>query len=39
MFVFDPSNGEVLYFAYQMSGMSITKDNIEDMVNSIKGQK
>ncbi|MEO5571171.1 MAG: hypothetical protein ABIT08_09780 [Bacteroidia bacterium] len=39
MFVFDPSNGEVVYFDYQMSGMSITKSNIEDLANAIKGKK
>jgi hypothetical protein len=39
MFVFDPSNGEVVYFEYQMSGMSITKDNIEDMAKAISGKK
>ena len=39
MFVFDPSNGEVVYFAYQMSGLSITKGNIEDLADAIKGKK
>lgn len=36
IFVFDPSNGEVVYFDYSMMGMSITDDNVEDLVKTIK---
>ena len=31
MFVFDPSNGEVVYFDYNMMGLNINKGNIEDL--------
>jgi hypothetical protein len=36
MFVFDPSNGEVVYCDYQMMGLNINKGNIEDMVGAIE---
>jgi len=39
MFVFDPSNGEVLYFDYQIQGLKITDDNIKDLANTIKTGK
>lgn len=39
MFVFDPSNGEVVYCDYAIMGMTIKKDDIEDLVNTIKGVK
>lgn len=39
IFVFDPSNGEVVYFDYAIMGMFIKKSDIEDMVATIKGDK
>ena len=39
MFVFDPSNGEVVYFDYQIQGLKITDDNIKDLVSTIKTGK
>lgn len=39
MFVFDPSNGEVVYFDYAIMGMYIKKSDIEDLVTTIKGGK
>lgn len=36
MFVFDPSNGEVMYFDYQMMGLNINKGNLEDMAKAVK---
>ena len=39
MFVFDPSNGEVVFFDYQMQGLKIDDGNIETLVNTIKTGK
>lgn len=39
MFVFDPSNGEVVLFDYQMSGMNITPSDVEDVCRQISGKK
>lgn len=39
MFVFDPSNGEVVYFDYQMMGLNINKGNLEDLAKAVKGAK
>jgi hypothetical protein len=39
MFVFDPSNGDVLYGAYQMMGLNINKGNLEDLAKAVKGKK
>lgn len=39
MFVIDPSNGEVVYFAYQTMGMRLSDDNFEDLTTAIKGGK
>ncbi len=39
MFVFDPSNGEVVYFNYSMMGMNIKKSDLEDLAETIKGGK
>ena len=36
MFVFDPSNGEVLYFDFTTGGMDVKKKHIEDLVDAIK---
>ncbi len=38
MFVFDPSNGEVLYFDYAIMGLDIKKSELEDLVKAIKGK-
>ena len=38
MFVFDPSNGEVLYFDYAIMGLDIKKGDLEDLVKAIKGK-
>ena len=34
--VIDPSNGEVLFFDFDMQGLNITKKNIENLVEKIK---
>jgi len=39
MFVFDPSNGEVVFFDYQMSGENITPSDLEDIAKAINGKK
>jgi hypothetical protein len=39
MFVFDPSNGEVVYFDYAIMGMYTKQSDLEDMVSVIKGGK
>jgi hypothetical protein len=39
LFVFDPSNGEVVYFDYAIQGLKITDGDVEDLVNTIKGTK
>lgn len=39
MFVFDPSNGEVVYFGYNMMGSNINKGNIKDLAETISGKK
>lgn len=39
MFVFDPSNGEVLYFEFAMMGTSITTSDIKDLAKVIKSGK
>jgi hypothetical protein len=39
MFVFDPSNGEVLYFDFQIMGLNINTKNLEDLANTVKGKK
>lgn len=39
MFVFDPSNGEVVYFDYQMMGLNINKGNIEDLAKAVDPKK
>jgi hypothetical protein len=39
MFIFDPSNGEVMYFDYQNSGMNITPSDVEDVCKAITGKK
>ncbi len=39
MFIFDPSNGEVVFFDYQMSGMNITPSDVEDVCKAITGKK
>jgi hypothetical protein len=36
IFVFDPSNGDVLYFAYQAMGLNFNKGNLKDLVEEIK---
>lgn len=36
MFVFDPSNGEVLYFDINMMGLNINKKNIEELAKNVK---
>lgn len=38
IFVFDPSNGEVVYFTYQMMGLNIKKKDIEELVETISGK-
>lgn len=38
MFVFDPSNGEVLFFDYTWGGLDVKKKQIEYMVEVIKGK-
>lgn len=38
MFVFDPSNGEVVYFSFQMMGLNIKKKDIEELVETISGK-
>ena len=39
IFVFDPSNGDVVYFDFDLQGMNFTKGNLEDLVDAIKGKK
>lgn len=39
MFVFDPSNGEVMYFEFQMMGLNINKGNIEDLAEAVSPKK
>jgi len=39
MFVFDPSNGEVVYFDFSMMGLNINKGNIEDLAKAISPKK
>ena len=39
MFVFDPSNGEVIYFDYDVSGLYITKKNLQALASTISGKK
>jgi hypothetical protein len=39
MFVFDPSNGEVVYFDYSMMGLNINKGNIKDLAEAVIGKK
>lgn len=39
MFVFDPSNGEVVYFEYAMMGLNINKGDIKDLVKTIDEKK
>ena len=39
MFVFDPATGEVLYFDYQIQGLKIEDENIQDLANIIKTGK
>jgi hypothetical protein len=39
MFIFDPSNGEVVYFDYQMSGTNITPSDVEEICREISGKK
>jgi hypothetical protein len=39
MFVFDPSNGEVLYFDFNMMGLNINKKNLEEMAKTINPKK
>lgn len=39
MFVFDPSNGEVVYFDYNMMGLNINKGNIEDLAKAVNPKK
>jgi hypothetical protein len=36
-FVFDPSNGEVVYADAVMTGMNINKNNIKDLIKKVKG--
>ena len=38
MFVFDPSNGEVVYFDFTVGGLDVKKSHFEDMVDVIKGK-
>jgi hypothetical protein len=35
-FVVDPSNGDIMYFNYDMQGMTITDKNVKEMVEDIK---
>lgn len=35
MFVFDPVNGEVMYFDYQIMGLAINKKNLEDLREAV----
>ncbi|WP_136667219.1 hypothetical protein [Flavobacterium sp. H122] len=39
MFVFDPSNGEVLYFDYNIMGLNINTGNIEDLAKAVSPKK
>jgi hypothetical protein len=39
MFVFDPATGEVMLFDYQMTGMTISKGDLEDVCQMITGKK
>ena len=39
IFVFDPSNGEVVYFNYKIQGMDIKDDDVEDLRDAINGKK
>ena len=39
MFVFDPSNGEVVYFEFSIMGLNINKGNIKDLVEAINKSK
>jgi len=38
IFVYDPSNGEVVFFDHQMQGVKITEKDINHLVSTIKGQ-
>jgi hypothetical protein len=39
MFVFDPSNGDVLYADYSIMGLNISTGNIKDLAKAVKGGK
>lgn len=39
MFVFDPSNGEVMHFEFQMMGLNINKGNLEDLAKAVNPKK
>lgn len=39
MFVFDPSNGEIVYFEFSVMGLNINKSNIKDLVEEINKVK
>ncbi len=39
MFVFDPSNGEVMHFEFQMMGLNINKGNLEDLAKAVDPKK
>ncbi len=38
IFVYDPSNGEVVFFDHQMQGVKITDKDINHLVSTIKGE-
>jgi hypothetical protein len=38
IFVYDPSNGEVVFFDHQMQGIKITEKDINHIVSTIKGE-
>lgn len=39
IFVFDPSNGEVVYFEYAIMGLAFNKGDLKDLVEKINGKK
>lgn len=39
IFVFDPSNGEVVYFEYAIMGLAFNKNDLKDLVEKINGKK
>jgi hypothetical protein len=38
IFVFDPSNGEVVYFDYAVMGLAFNKKDLKNLVEAIQGK-